>query len=321
MAMKPVYLLDTVHPRLPAGLNALGMMCHEAWEDAPGELWPRIADAYGLVIRSRMSLNAERLAALPSLRFIARVGAGLENIDLAAARARGIAVFNAPEGNRDAVGEHALGMLLALLHHLPRADREVREGIWRRAENRGTELGSLTVGIMGFGNTGGAFAEKLSGFGCRILAYDKYKSQYAPAGVEEVDMETLQAEAQVFSLHLPQSPETLGLVDADFLARFAHPIYLINTARGKALKTEALVDALRSGRVLGAALDVLEYEKSSFTGLFTREMPEPMRYLLQSERVMLSPHIAGWTHQSHQRMAEVLLEKIANWQQKGADEI
>jgi D-3-phosphoglycerate dehydrogenase len=304
-----VLLLDAVHEALPKGLAAMGFALREAYDGGVDDI-PEWEKAEGLVIRSRFPLDAAALEKAPHLRWIARVGAGLENIDQATAEKRGITVFHAPEGNRDAVGEHALGMLLSLLHHLPRADREVRQGRWRRAENRGTELRHQTVGIIGYGHMGSALAEKLQGLGCRLLLYDKYKSHYAPPYAEEVRLARLQAEADIISLHTPQTPETEGLIDAAFWRALRKPVIFINTARGRSVVTEDLVEALQTGQVKGACLDVHAYEKSSFEGLASGEVPPALRYLWESEQVMLSPHIAGWTHQSHRRMAEVLLFKI-----------
>lgn len=315
----PVLVLDTVHPRLLEGLRELGYQVIEEYqrEASALESW---SEAEGLIIRSRFKLSAELLKRATKLRFIGRVGAGLENIDLGTAQKNNIAVFNAPEGNRDAVGEQALGMLLSLQNHLHRSDQEVRQGHWRRAENRGTELRYQTVGLIGFGHMGSAFAEKLMGLGCHILAYDKYKSHYAPPYVEEVpDLGSLQQRADVISLHTPQTDETQGMLDRAFFQGLVRSPIIINTARGSSLVTEHLVEALERGQVRGACLDVLEYEASSFEESPTAEdregqgLPAALRYLLQSEAVLLSPHIAGWTHQSHRRMAEVLLFKIGKW--------
>lgn len=310
MAASEILLADTVHPELPEGLRRSGFVLHEEYQRSPEAMDALLERCTGLILRSRFPVDKALLQMMPQLRFIGRVGAGLENIDLAAAEARGIQVLKAPEGNRDAVGEHALGMLLMLLHHLRRADAEVHAGIWKREENRGTELNSLTVGIMGFGFMGSAFAEKLSGMGCRILAYDKYKTGYAPAGVEETSLAKLRQHCDVLSLHLPLSAETRGLVNRKFLKSFAKPIFLINTARGPIVQSRDLADALDENVVRGACLDTLEYEKSSFEGLFDGAMPEPMQRLLKNERVVFSPHIAGWTQESHRRMAEVILKKI-----------
>ncbi len=305
-----VLLVDTVHPVLPERLAELGLEVEEDYNSQPLQILEKLKDYTGLIIRSRFPVGADVIHRATNLKFIGRVGAGLENIDLAAAQKAGIQVFKAPEGNRDAVGEHALAMLLMLFNNLKKADAEVRTGQWLRADNRGYELRGKTVGILGFGYMGSAFAEKLQGFNCRILAYDKYKTDYAPAGVEEVSLAQLQDEADVLSLHIPQSEETLEMVNAGFLAGFAKPIYLINTARGKSVVTSDLVAALQSGQVLGACLDVLEYEKSSFENMFSQSLPAAFDYLIKSERVILSPHIAGWTHESHERMAQVIVNKV-----------
>jgi D-3-phosphoglycerate dehydrogenase len=305
-----VLILDTVHPILKRRLEAMGYTVNEDVKSTPQQLEARLPQYHGLIIRSRFPITAAFIHRAKTLKFIGRVGAGLENIDLTAAQKAGIQVFKAPEGNRDAVGEHALGMLLMLFNHLKRADAEVRAGVWRRAENRGYELRGKTVGIFGFGYMGSALAEKLQGFNCRVVAYDKYKTSYAPSGVEELSLRQFKAAADVVSLHIPQSPETVGLVDQAFLEGFAKNIYLINTARGKALVTQDLVWALENGKVLGACLDVLEYEKASFENMFTQSLPEAFEYLIKSSKVLLSPHIAGWTHESHQRMAQVIADKV-----------
>lgn len=303
-----VLVIDTVHVSLLNGLRQMGFSLVEEYEAAAIDIaWSEVE---GIVIRSRFPLDAIVLQKAKQLKFIARVGAGLENIDRKFCEQKGIALIAAPEGNRNAVAEHALGMLLSLLNRLRIADREVRSGIWRREENRGYEISGKTVGIIGFGQMGSAFAEKLGSFNCRILSYDKYKINYAPAGVEEVDLSTLQAEADIVSLHIPQSPETINMVNTAFLGQFKKPIYLINTARGKSVETAALVSALKSGAVLGAGLDVLEYEKSSFENIFQAERPEALDYLLKSDKVLLSPHIAGWSFESNEKMAQVILDKL-----------
>lgn len=307
-----LWIADVVHPIIAETLREMGYQVEVDTERSPQAM--PLARIEGLVLRSRFPVDQALLEQMPRLRFIARLGAGLENIDLAFAERRGIATFKAPEGNRHAVGEQALAMLLNLMQNLRRADRELRAGIWRREANRGYELRGKTVGILGYGQMGSAFAEKLQGFSCRVLAYDKYRADFDQPGlVEAVSLERLWAEADVFSIHLPQNAETIGLVDQDFLARFAKPIYLINTARGKILRTAALVEALRSGRVCGAALDVLEYESSSFEQLYAEDLPADFQFLVQSDQVLLSPHIAGWTHESNLMMAEVILAKIAQW--------
>lgn len=273
-----------------------------------------IAAAQGmdaLVVRSKVIVDRAFINACPSLRCIGRVGAGMETIDVDYAERRGIACLNSPEGNRDAVGEQAAGMLLSLLCRINAADAEVRQGLWRREENRGLELGSRTVGIIGFGNMGSSFAKKISGFGCKILAYDKYKYNYAPDYVEECSLKDLQQEADIVSLHVPLTGETKYMANARFFNAFAKPVFVINTSRGKVLNTADLVQCMESWQVLGAALDVLEYEDMSVDGLAAGDsMPEPLRYLVQSPRVVLTPHVAGWTVESKYKLASVLADKI-----------
>jgi D-3-phosphoglycerate dehydrogenase len=243
------------------------------------------------------------------LQFIARVGAGLESIDCDYAEAKGIHLIAAPEGNRNAVGEQALGMLLSLFNNLNRADREIRQGKWVREANRGHELEGKTVGIIGYGNMGKSFAKKLRGFDVEVLCYD-IKPFVGDANAKQVSLEELQQKADVLSLHTPWTAETNKMVNAEFINAFAKPFWLINTARGKSVVTQDLADALKSGKILGAALDVLEYEKSSFEHLFGDTIPEAFQYLLNSDNVLLSPHIAGWTFESHEKLAQVIVDKI-----------
>lgn len=310
--MRKVLFIDDAHPVLQDELGKMGFECafHKGYGYADFALV--IHQYEGVVIRSKIPLDAPLLEKASSLRFIARVGAGMENIDVEAAERLGITCLNAPEGNRNAVAEHALGMLLALMNHLPRVDAEVRKGIWLRAENRGFEIRGKTIGILGYGNTGSAFARKLAGFEATVLAYDKYKSSFSDGYVQECEMERIYAEADILSLHLPLTGETHGLVDDRFLSRFQKPIWFINTARGQIVNTADLVHHLQSGHVRGACLDVLEYEKFSFEALQKDDLPEAFRQLLALPNVLLSPHIAGWTHDSHLLMAKVLAEKIAS---------
>ncbi len=263
-----------------------------------------------LVIRSKFKLTAALLEACPKLKCIGRAGAGMENIDLAFAETKGIVCLNAPEGNCDAVGEHAMGMLLMLLNHLKRADAEVREGIWTRAENRGTEISGKTIGIIGYGNMGQAFAQRLRGFSCRVLAHDKYKQGFAGEGVEEASLEQIFDSADIVSLHVPLTEETRYMVTKDFINHFRKSFYLINTARGQCVETKAVVEALASGKMLGACLDVLEYESISFENINAKDLPADFRALLQSDKVILSPHIAGWTHESNYKISRLLGEKM-----------
>ncbi|MBP7849757.1 MAG: hypothetical protein KA053_05735 [Lentimicrobiaceae bacterium] len=308
--MKKVLFLDTTHPMLPVSLEQHGFICDHLLQSPREEVAERIHEYEGIVIRSRIPIDAQLLERARSLRFIARVGAGMENIDHPYALSRGIVCLNAPEGNRDAVGEHAVGMLLALMNHLIRCDQEVRQGLWKREPNRGTELMGKTVALIGYGNTGSAFARKLSGFDVRTIAFDKYKKGYSDSYVRESDMNEVFREADILSLHIPLTTETDHLVNADYLSRFSKPIMLINTSRGRNVCTADLVDALESGKVSGAALDVLEYERSSLEALQPGTFPAPLRALVESPHVILSPHVAGWTHESLVKLASILVGKI-----------
>ncbi|MCH8554262.1 MAG: hydroxyacid dehydrogenase [Schleiferiaceae bacterium] len=312
MTKGTVIHLDVNHPSLLTGLEALGYTNVAAYTTTKDEVMALLPNAVGLVVRSRFPIDASFLQCGTALRWIARVGAGMENIDLEAATQLGITCVSAPEGNRDAVGEHAVGMLLALRNNLLRADQQVRNGTWDREGNRGWEIQGKTVGIIGYGHMGSAFAEKLQGFGVSCIAYDKYKTLSAHAFAKQVPLQVLFEETDILSLHLPQTPETKQLVDAEFLQCFRKPIIVINTARGNIVNTQALLEALHAGRVIGACLDVLEFEKSSFEHLFDdQKLPPVFEQLLQDQRVILSPHIAGWSVESAQKMAAVLLDKIA----------
>lgn len=309
---KKVLFIDTAHPCLEQELAKLGFYCSHYSGSSRQEILDMLPGFEGVVIRSKLRLDREALEHAENLRFIARVGAGMENIDGDYALSKGIACLNAPEGNRDAVGEHAIGMLLALLNHLCRVNPEVRNGVWIREGNRGKEIHGKTVAIIGYGNMGSAFAEKLSGFGANVIAYDKYKKDFSNRFVREVTMEEVFATADILSLHVPLTSETRQLVNRHYLDSFDRPLIVINTARGQCLNTAALMDAIDSGKVTGAALDVLEYEKLSFENLDSANLPEDFRRLIQSDKVILSPHIAGWTHESNEKMARVLVEKIRN---------
>jgi D-3-phosphoglycerate dehydrogenase len=308
-----VLLLDRNHDALRTGLLELGMEVHEAYEMSKEEVMRSMKGVDGIIIRSRFPIDKTFLDASPDLKFIGRVGAGMENIDLEYAEKCGVNCFSAPEGNRNAVGEHALGMLLSLLNNLNRADAEVRRGIWKREANRGLELDGRVVGVIGLGNMGSAFARKLRGFDVEVLAYDKYKKDYGDKWVRAVSLEEIQNRADVVSFHVPIAEDTRYYLDEVFIECMKHPFYLINTARGEVVKTSALVEGMRSGKILGACLDVLEYEKKSFEQLFSKEMPEDFHYLINSDRVILSPHIAGWTQESNKELAYTLVRKIGAW--------
>lgn len=304
--MKKVLFVDTVHPMLWEELEKEGFHCIEAYGLSKEEVKAISSDTYGIVIRSRFKIDAPFLDACQELRFIARAGSGMENIDEKFATSKGIACLNAPEGNRQAVAEHALGMLLSLFNTLNTADLEVRQGLWKREENRGIELNGKTVGIIGYGHNGSAFADVLGGFGVKLLSYDKYKRKYSEKAIES-DMQTIFNEADILSLHIPLTDETHHLVNDEFIQRFKKPFYLINTSRGQCVKTVDLLDAMQDGKVLGACLDVLEDEKTSFEKL---ENSIDFQRLIQSKKVILSPHVAGWTKESKLKLAQVLLEKI-----------
>lgn len=304
-----VLLADSNHPVLHETLIKAGFDCDLYWNKPAKELVELLPNYDALVIRSKFKLDAALLEKCTRLKCIGRVGAGMENIDQAFAKSKGIVCLSVPEGNRDAVGEHAIGMLLMLLNNLKKADEEVRLGKWIRAENRGTEIMGKTVGIIGYGNTGKALASKLSGFGSKILAYDKYLKGYSDQYVQESSMEKLYEECDIVSLHLPLTPETKHFANQEFFSAFKKNIYFINTARGPCLNTAELIPFLESGKVKGACLDVLEFESLSFENNTAMES-EAFQYLIQSTKVVLSPHIAGWTHESNYKMSRFLAEKM-----------
>ncbi len=317
MKKRKVLFIDTVHPVLSEELEKDGYRCDHFPHYDRNDYMAAIPDYTGIIIRSKIKLDMEFLSRAKNLSFIGRVGAGMENIDIDYAKSLGISCLHAPEGNRDAVGEHAIGMILSLFNKLNKADAEVRKGTWLREENRGVELGGKTVGIIGYGNTGGAFAKKLSGFDVRVLAYDKYKSDFSDKYVTEAGMQELYERSDILSLHVPLTEETQYLVNNTFLDRFKKKIYLVNTSRGKVVNTKDLVDKLKSVKVLGACLDVLEYEGLSFENLASDELPDTFRELVQMENVILSPHIAGWTHESNYKLAMTIVGKIRELRVEG----
>ncbi len=307
---KKILFVDTVHPILEERLLGMGYSCDHDLKSTKVEIESKIDQYFGLVIRSRFPIDELFLNKASNLKFIARSGAGLENINVAYAEENGTIVFNSPEGNMDAVGEQAIGMLLMLFNQLKKGDLEVRKGVWDREGNRGVELSKKTVGIIGYGNMGKALAEKLSGFGCRAIAYDKYKTDFRSKIIEEVTLETIFEETDVLSIHLPLSEETHHYLNKAFLGRFKKPIYVINTARGNNVCVADLVDGLKNKTVLGACLDVLEYETKSFETINAKELPEDFKYLTQADNVVLSPHVAGWTQESYVKLSSFLADKI-----------
>lgn len=299
--------LDKNHPLISEQLTAKGFVIEEDHSSTYDEVLEKIIDYQGIIIRSRIPLDKNFLTKASHLKFIARVGAGMENIDIETAENLGIKLINSPEGNRDSVAEHVVGMLLILMNRLFIASNEVKNGIWKREENRGDELLGKTFGIIGYGNMGKATAKRLSGFGVKVIFHDilpNLSDEFAT----QVSLEELQRRADILSLHIPLTEETHYLVDEEFISKMENNFYFVNTARGKNLKTKALVEAIESGKILGACLDVLEYEKSSFENLETEN--QDLKYLLDSEKVIVTPHIGGWTHQSKEKLAQVIVDKI-----------
>jgi len=318
MSNKDVKILhiDSNHPLLWEQLEQAGFHNEADFTSSKSEIETKIQNYHGIVIRSRFKIDREFIDKATNLKFIARVGAGLESIDCDYARSKKIHLIAAPEGNRNAVGEHALGMLLSLMNKLNRADKLVREGKWIREGNRGYELEGKTVGLIGYGNMGKSFAKKLRGFDVEVLCYD-ILPDVGDENAKQVLLQELQQKADVLSLHIPWTPETDKMINTNFINAFAKPFWFINTSRGKNVVTDDLVTALQTGKVIGAGLDVLEYEKLSFENLFLSspaeagsEKPKAFEYLLQSENVILTPHIAGWTIESHQKLAQVIVDKI-----------
>ena len=308
----PVKILhiDSNHPLLWEQLQESGFVNHNDFSSSKEEIEAKIQDYQGIVIRSRFKIDRHFLDKATQLQFIARVGAGLESIDCDYASSKGIHLIAAPEGNRNAVGEHTLAMLLSLMNHLNKANYEIKSGQWNRESNRGHELDGKTVGIIGYGNMGKAFAKKLRGFDVKVLFHDILPNQ-ADENAQQVSLLELQQRADVVSLHLPWTAETDKMVNATFINQFAKPLWFINTSRGKNVVTSDLVAALQSGKILGAGLDVLEYEKLSFESLFQdTTIPEAFQYLLDADNVLLTPHIAGWTFESHEQLAQVIVDKI-----------
>ena len=303
-------VVDEMHPTLLPMLAGIGVAADYQPQlsaaEVPGALAAKPYD--GLVVRSKLRVTAELLARGPYLRYVARAGAGVDNIDEAALAAAGVSLLNAPEGNRDAVGEFAVGLLLALFRHIVRADGEVLQGVWKREANRGEEIGGKTIGLLGYGHMGRAFARRLGAFGCTVLAHDINPNCSPDAHAALVPLGELQARADVLSLHIPYSGPNHHFVNEAFLAGFQRPLWLLNTARGEVLNHAALVNGLQAGRLYGAALDVLENER-----LATLSGPQAARFefLKNADNVLLTPHIGGWTHQSYQRINEVLVGKLA----------
>ena len=302
-----ILLLDKNHPLITEQLSEKGFVLEEDFSSSYEQVLEKIHLYEGVIIRSRIPLDAHFLEKAKNLKFIARVGAGMENIDITKTQELGIKLINSPEGNKDAVAEHVIGTLLVLMNRLFISSNEVKKGIWLREENRGEEILGKTFGIIGYGNMGKAVAKRLSGFGCKTIFYD-IKPNLSDESATQVSLQELQENADILSLHTPLTEDTLYMIDEEFISKMKKNFYFINTARGKNLKTSALVNALKSGKIKGACLDVLEYEKTSFENLETKN--EDLEYLLNSEKAIITPHIAGWTHESKIKLAQVIVDKI-----------
>lgn len=308
-----VFFIDKVHPVLQERLGRSGFDCIDATHFTMDDLLAHKYEVQGIVIRARFFLSADFLSNFPNLSFIARSGSGLENIDAAYCKAHNIQLFNSPEGNRNAVAEHALGMLLSLMNKLCKANEQIKRGIWKREENRGEELDGKTIGIIGYGNNGAAFAKKLRGFDVKVLAYDKFKHGFGDAFVQESTLEAIFNSADIVSLHIPQNKETVAFVNEAFINSFKKPVYLLNLSRGKIVHTESLIKALESNKIKAAGLDVLEYESKDFESIFANQLPAAFQYLLTSDRVLLSPHVGGWTKESYFKLSDILADKIISF--------
>lgn len=307
MVNKRILIVDDLHPVFKQEAEVLGYAVTDQPLFTREQTRAAIQDYVGLIIRTKFLVDRELIDAAPNLKFIARAGAGMDNVDEAYAQTKGIVCINAPEGNADAVGEHTIGMLLSLMNKLRQADQQVRQGIWDREGNRGWELKGRKVGIIGYGHMGQAFAQKLQGFGVDVMAYDKYKTGFSDAYVREVSMEEIVKFSDVLSLHIPLTPETRQLVDHEYLFHFRKPIFFLNTSRGEIVNTQAILKAISEGKIIGAGLDVLEVEK--FPALAEQNW---YAELAKNENVVLSPHVAGWTVESYRKISEVLAEKLKN---------
>lgn len=306
---KIIYILDNVHPLFYEKLDDKFELIKDFSSDK-NSLKEILKNAFGVIIRSRIVFDKKLIDSASNLKFIARVGAGMESIDVEYAESKGIKCLNSPEGNRDAVAEHTMGILLSLLNNFNRADREVRKGKWKREANRGIELKEKTVGIIGFGNMGAAFAERLRGFSCKIIAYDKNKENYAPDFVQECNEKEIFEKSDIVSLHIPLDEDNYYLADEKWFDSFKKPVILINTSRGPVVKTSALLSAIKKGKISAAGLDVLEYEESSFEKTKNLTEIEDFKSLSEFDNVIFTPHIAGWTKESKYKLANILIEKI-----------
>lgn len=302
---KKILIIDDLHPVFKETATALGYVVDDRPQITRAETLAVIADYDGIAVRTKFRIDKELFDAAPKLKFVARAGAGLDNIDIDIAKERGIALLAANEGNMDAVGEHAVGLLLSLMNNFRKADMEIRNGVWDREGNRGYELKGKTVGIIGYGFMGQSFARKLSGFGVNVIAYDKYKTGFSDEYAHEVSMEQIVKHSDVLSLHIPLTNETKQMVNDEYFFHFKKPIFLINTARGEIVSIKAVLDNIAKGKILGAGLDVLEKEK--FPMLAEQQWYDALK---TNDKIILTPHVAGWTFDSYRKISEVLAEKL-----------
>ena len=303
---KKILIVDDLHPAFAEKARELGFEVDDQPLIGHDETLAIIADYIGIAVRTKFRIDKQLFDAALNLKFVARAGAGLDNIDEIEAKERNIQLINAPEGNCDAVGEHAVGLLLSLMNNFCKADEEIKRGIWDREGNRGYELKGKVVGLIGYGFMGQSFAKKLTGFGVKIIAYDKYKTGFSDDYVREVSMEEIVKHSDVLSLHIPLTKETKQMVNDEYFFHFKKPIFFINTARGEIVNTKAVLTQLKKGKIIGAGLDVLETEK--FPSLGEQGWFDELK---GSSRVILTPHIAGWTFDSYRKISEVLGEKLA----------
>jgi len=309
MKMKVLHIEEN-HPSLTKGLDLLGFQNDFAFNDSLPEVLAKIGAYDGLILRSKFKIDKTFILHAKNLKFIGRVGAGIENIDVQAVKNKNIYLINAPEGNRNAVGEHCVGMLLGLMNNLKAGHDSIQAGQWDRDGHRGWELSGRTIGIIGYGNTGKSFAQRVSGFDVSTICYD-ILDNVGDENALQVSMEELMTKSEVISIHTPHTPITRGIIDYKFIEEMNHSFWLLNTARGSAVVTEDLVTGLQSGKIMGAGLDVLEYETRSFSSIFNDDkIPLALEYLIQAKNVILSPHVGGWTRESQIKLATTIVEKI-----------
>lgn len=312
MVMKSILIIDELHNELILKLKEFGFLVDYKPLIEKKEIENIIGNYNGLLLRSKIKIDSVLIEKAIKLEFIGRAGSGLENIDTLFAEKRGIKCFNSPEGNRDSVGEHAIGLLLSLLNKISKSNNEIKTGIWNRNDNWGTELKGKTVGIIGYGNMGSSFAKKLSGFDVKVIAFDKFKKKFSDNYVQEVSMKVLFKDSDILSIHVPLTEDTNHMVTTEFLKKFNKNIYLLNTSRGQVVRTKDLSENIENGKVLGAGLDVLEYENFGFENIVVNNSNEELKYLLNSDKVIITPHVAGWSQESYYKISMVLAEKIRN---------